>query len=104
MKLLVEVRLASPNARDTRYVPVVVDAKDGGDAQRKAIAIAAAKHPNLTASGGPVCPATPLAIEEAEDKLHEKALTEGKPVAKPRAKPEQRGVKAHPLDEQKEVQ
>ena len=99
MKLLVEVRLASPSARDTIHVPVVVDAKDGGEAQRKAISVAAAKYPALRASGGPVCPATKEAVEAAEEKFGRKAISGMlKPKAKP-ATPEQRGVKPHPLDD-----
>ena len=56
MKLLAEIRIASADARNTIYVPVVVDAKDGGDAQRKALEIAQAAYPNNTVSGGTVYP------------------------------------------------
>ncbi len=99
MKLLAEIRVASPNARDTSYVPVVVDATDGGDAQRKAMEIAQGAYPNMLVSGGPVCPATDLSIEQAEERFGIKPLMAKKKAARVKAKPApQVGVKPHPLD------
>ena len=100
MNLLAEIRLSSANARDTSYVPVVVDAADGGDAQRKAMEIAQAENPNVSVSGGPVCPATDEAIAAAEEKLGCAVLRATKKTAKVKVKPApQMGVKPHPFNE-----
>lgn len=98
MKLLVEIRLASPKARSTTYVPVVVDAGDGGAAQRQAMAVVQQKYPHMRVSGGTVYNATDDAIAAAKERLGE-VLYETTP-----AKPKKDrmatgvGVKPHPKD------
>lgn len=85
MKLLVEVRIASSEVRDTKYIPVIVDANDGGEAQRKALEMAQKKYPNMRVSGGTVYNATEEAIADAEKRHGVKALTDEK--ARVKAKP-----------------
>ncbi len=60
--LTVHCRLANSTAHDTLYEYITVESDDGGDAQRKAIAILSAKYPACTVSGGSVRPATPEEI------------------------------------------
>jgi hypothetical protein len=76
MKLLVEIRIASSEARNTTYVPVVVDAKNGGAAQRQAMAVTQQKYPHMRVSGGTVYNATDEAIAAAEERFGCKALYE----------------------------
>lgn len=89
MRLTVTCRLANASARDTLYEDVTVEAKDGGDAQRQAIAVLQTYHPACSVSGGPVRPALP------DEKVRGPKNKGGRP-----SKAEQRGVKAHPLDEE----
>ena len=93
MKLLVTVRLSSPDARTTRYVPVEVEANDGGVAQQLALQIASAAHPNMSVSGGTVYPSEPVMEAKLEEEFGEKTLRdESKKRGRPRLSP-QVGVK-----------
>ena len=102
MNLLAEIKVSGTDMRNTIYVPVIVDAKDGGDAQRKAMEVAQAEYPASRVSGGTVYNATPESIAAAEEKFGMKPL-EAKGKAKVKINPApQRGVKPHPLDTEAE--
>ncbi len=84
--LTVHCRLANSTAHDTLYEYITVEAKDGGDAQRKAIDMLSAKYPAVTVSGGPVRPATPeeiKAMPKAKAKPKPATLEDIVPVVPP---------------------
>jgi hypothetical protein len=73
MNLLAEIKVSGTDMRNTIYVPIIVDAKDGGEAQRKAMEVAQAEYPASRVSGGTVYNATPESIADGGRKVRHEA-------------------------------